>query len=304
MSRFSLLKKINVGGLVEKNVSLTKYTTFKIGGNSKYLVTIKTLEGFLKVMNYIQKEKIEYFVLGAGSNLLVSDRGFDGIVILLDGDFSRSTIIDTGVEFGAGIRLVDAFVFSRGLGLSGFEILGGIPGTIGGAVYMNAGAYGMDMSQVVDYVVAYVNGKICYFENGECLFDYRQSVFQRNGAIILRVGCRLTPKEKDKIQSEYFRYLMCRKESQPLEYPSAGSVFKRVDGLNISAMLDEMGVKGMSEGGAKVSTKHANFIISENATARDVYMLICKIKKLFNERYGIKLQTEIKFLGDFYEIDR
>lgn len=301
ISRTMLLKKLNAKGEVRKNVKLNSFTTFRLGGGAKYLLVINTLENFLKVMDYIEKHNLKYFILGAGSNVLVADSGYDGIVIKLSGDLSRIITQGDIVEVGAGAKLVGVYTWARDRNLSGLEILATIPATIGGAVYMNAGAYGVEIKDIVDYVIAYVDCRIKYFKNSECGFGYRKSVFQDNKAIILRVGLKLQNSQKDKIQNVYLETLKKKQSSQPLDKYSAGSTFKRIDGLNISKMLDDMGAKGLCVGGARVSTKHANFIINEGAKAQDVFDLIFLIKKKFKDTYGIDIESEIKFLGDFYE---
>ncbi len=296
----SKLKSLNIGGEVNKNVSLDEYTTYKLGGKAKCVVTISTIEGLIKVMDYIESRGIEYFILGAGSNLLVSDKGYNGVVIKLAGNFARFEQTSDGlVSIGAGMRLTKAYAMSKDLGLSGLQVLATIPATIGGAVYMNAGAYGEQISDRIEYVVAFISGKIKYFDHSACNFGYRTSVFQSLNAIILRVGFRLECEEREIIELGFKETLQKKRTSQPLEYPSAGSVFKRIDGLNVSKMLDDMGIKGMKVGGAMVSYKHANFILNLGGTATDVYVLIHKIKKMFKEKYDIDLVTEIKFLGEF-----
>lgn len=296
----SKLKSLNVGGEVRKNVSLHEYTTFKLGGKAKYMVTISTLEGLIKVMDYITARNIDYFILGAGSNLLISDKGYNGAVIKLDGDFARLEQTEDGlISVGAGMRLAKAYAITKDLGLSGLEVLATIPATIGGAVYMNAGAFGEQISDHIEYVTALVDGKIKYFCHNDCHFGYRSSVFQTLNAIILRVGFLFESGSKEKIELGFRNTLQKKRVLQPLEYPSAGSVFKRIDGLNVSKMLDDMGIKGMRVGGAMVSYKHANFILNLGGTAKDVYLLIHKVKKMFKDRYDIELKTEIKFLGEF-----
>lgn len=300
MSSYHQLKKCNKGGTILKNVSLSNYTTFKIGGRAKIMVTIKTIEGFIRVMDYIQNKKLRYFILGEGSNLLISDKGYDGVVILLKGDLARISETHDGIEVGAGARLTTAYIEARNLGLSGLEVLGTIPGSTGGAIYMNAGAYDTCISDIVSYVIAYVDGKIKYYTLSECEFGYRSSIFQKNNAIILRVGLKLITKDPNDIQAKYLDTLKRKRLSQPLSFPSAGSVFKGIGDLSVSKMLDDMGVKGLREGGAMVSDKHANFIVNDgNAKAKDVYVLIHKVKKMFKDTYGIDLQIEIQFLGDF-----
>lgn len=296
----SKLKSLNVGGKVEKGVCLQNYTTFKLGGKAKYMICISTLEGLIKVMDYINGRKQKFFVLGAGSNLLVSDKGYDGLVINLDGDFARlEQSLDGLTSIGAGMRLSKAYSIIKDLGFSGLEVLATIPATIGGAVYMNAGAFCEQISDNIEYVVALVDGKITYFSRDDCNFGYRYSVFQSLHAIILRVGFRFASKDKVKIEEEFKSALQRKRESQPLEYPSAGSVFKAIDGVVVSKMLDDMNIKGMRIGGAVVSDKHANFILNRGGSANDVYRLINKIKFMFKEKYNIDLETEIKFLGEF-----
>lgn len=305
MSRcsYSKLKKLNYNGKVIKNASLDMYCTFLCGGKANCLVEVRTLENFLAVMDYITKEKLEYFVLGAGSNILVSDDGYKGIVIKFDGDLALSRQVeDTLIECGSGCKLSVAFAFAKSLNLSGLECGAGIPASIGGATYMNAGAYGFEMSKVVEYVVAYLEGKITYFHRKDCDFLYRHSVFQENKAIILRVGLRLQKSSKEEIESLFLETMKKRALAQPLEFPSAGSVFKKVDGLNVSKMLDDCGLKGLTLGDAQVSLKHANFIVNiGEATAQDIYYLIRIVQKRFKDRTGIDLTPEIKFLGEFNE---
>lgn len=296
------LRKLNYKGELIKNVHLKDYTTFKCGGIGKYLLKVKTLENFLAVINYLNSLNVKYFILGAGSNLLVSDNGYDGILIQFAGDLARIEILDDIVECGAGCRLASVITFAKEEGLSGIEDGIGIPASIGGAVYMNASAYDFEMSKVVDYVVAYINEKITYFHNDECKFSYRHSVFQDNNAIILRVGLKLTPQPKEEIELRMKEVMTRRLETQPLNLPSAGCVFKRMSGIVVSKELDNCGLKGLTFGGAKVSERHANFIVNfRNATSQDVYELIEVVKVRMKNKLGIELQTEIKLLGDFDE---
>jgi len=302
---FSKLKKLNHNGKTYKNYALTFCNTFKVGGKAKYFLKICTLENFLKVMFYLQDLQVVPFILGNGSNILIADTGYDGVVIAFEGDFGRITVGDTLIECGAGVRLGVAFATAKDLGLAGLEDSAGIPATIGGATYMNAGAYDFEMSKVVEYVVAYLDGKIVFFDNKSCEFAYRHSVFQENNAIILRVGLRLKKSNIQDVQNRYLQVLDKRKETQPLDYPSAGCVFKRIDGVAVSKMLDEDGFKGRCVGGAMVSLKHANFIINKNnATSNDILKLINLIKDDFFKLHNIQLECEIKLLGEFDEIKR
>jgi len=301
----SVIRKLNKNGEVYKNFPLSKLTTFKIGGVAKYYIKICTLENFIKVMSYLSQKKVPYYILGNGSNVLASDHGYDGVIIKLDGDFNRILIRENQMECGAGVSIAKAYVYAREKGLCGFECGAGIPATIGGATYMNAQCNGFEMSEIIDYVVAYHNEKITYLKNSDCDFGYRRSIFQNDEYIILRVGFKL---ENDKIENIVKRYndsLAKRRQTQPINYPNAGCVFKRIDGIIVSQLLDEMGVKGQSIGGAMVSDKHANFIVNfNNATSQNIFELINKIKKEFYDKYNVWLETELKFLGEFDEINR
>ena len=302
---FAKLRKCNHNGKTYKNYEMKNLTTFKIGGKCKYFLKICTLENFIKVMLYLEKISVVPIVFGNGSNILISDKGYNGVIISFGGDFGICNQYDDILEFGVGVSLGVAYAEAKKLNFSGLEDSAGIPATIGGAVYMNAGAYNFEMSKIVDYVVAYVGGKITYFTNADCKFSYRHSVFQENGAIILRVGLKLEHKEKAEIENRFFEVMCRRKQSQPLEYGSAGCVFKRRDDIIVSKALDDAGLKGLSIGGAKVSEKHANFIINyNNATAQNVYDLIKLVKSKFIEIYNIDLECEIQFLGEFDETKR
>ncbi|MBQ7351380.1 MAG: UDP-N-acetylmuramate dehydrogenase [Clostridia bacterium] len=298
------LKKLNHHGEVLQSVEFSEFCTFKCGGKLKVLLKINTLENFIKIMYYLEEIGEKFFVLGAGSNVLCSDGGYDGVVIKLEGDFVRSRqLSETEIECGAGVKLSQLFAIAKSLGLSGLECGAGIPATIGGATFMNAGAYGFEMSQIIKYVVAYVDGRITYFDNSDCQFDYRHSVFQENNGVILRVGFAFQKRNIEDIDFDFKETMKKRLESQPLDYPNAGSIFKRIDGIVVSKVLDNCGVKGLTLGSAKVSDKHANFIINTgNAESQDIYELIEIIKYRVKKQTGIELQTEIKLLGEFDEV--
>lgn len=296
------LKKINKWGECVVNVSLKNLTTFKIGGNAKVLLKINTIESFIKVTDYISKKKLPYFIIGNGSNILASSKGYDGVLIKFGGDFDRIEYYENILEVGSAAMLGAVLAKSKELNLTGFEDSVGIPATVGGATYMNAGAYNFEMSKVVESVVAFVDGKIKYFDNISCEFGYRKSVFQENKAIILRVRFKLEYGDKETISLRCKEVIEKRKNSQPLEFPSVGSVFKRMDNLVVSKCLDDCKIKGIKIGNAEVSTKHANFIINKgNATSQDVVSLINKVKKIFEEKYNERLNCEIKLLGEFDE---
>lgn len=305
MSRFRLniskLKKLNNNGILLTNADMSKYCTYKCGGKVKFLLMINTIENFIKVMQYLSKNNIPYFVLGNGSNILVSDRGYKGVVIKLGGDFARiEDLSESSIECGAGVKLSQIYNYCLNSNLSGIEEGAGIPATIGGAVYMNASAYSYQTAELIEYVVAYVNGKIEYFDNASCGFGYRKSVFQNNGAIILRVGLKLTKADKTKIADNFKTSMQKRIATQPLDKASAGCVFKRQENIQVSKLIDEAGLKGLTIGQAQVSYKHANFIVNlGGATAQDIYDLIQLIKVKIKDKYGIEIESEIKFIGEF-----
>lgn len=293
----SKLIKLNKWGTTHFQKELKDLNTFRINGKAKIYMEIGTIENFLDVLQYIQSCHERIFILGGGSNILVGEY-FDGVVIKLVGDFDRIEIIDDVIEMGAGVRLISALQFCIDKNLAGFEESIGIPGTIGGATYMNASCYNFEMAKIVNYVVAYNlhTGKITYLNNSSCSFDYRKSIFQNDNFVILRVGFKLNSCPKEVLEEKKKEIIAMRNNSQPKGY-SAGSVFKKIDNLNVSKMLDDMGIKGRCVGGAEVSIKHANFILNtNNATSAEVKSLIESIQKDFEDKYNLKLQREIKYL--------
>lgn len=292
----SFLQKVNARGVVEFNKDLLRLNTFRISAKSRIYLEINTIENLIDTVDYLHKLNISIFILGGGSNVLVDN--YSGAVIKLGGDFCHIEEIDDIIEIGSAVQLSKVYKFTLEHSLGGFEESVGIPGTIGGAVYMNASCYGFEMSRLVEYVVAYNidTGKITYFSQDNCLFGYRDSVFKCNKYIILRVGLKLHYLDSDIINQICKDTLNKRKLNQPKGF-SAGCVFKRIDGLNISKMLDDMGIKGKSVNDAIVSDKHANFIMNKgNATSADIKKLIEEIKAEFKKTYNIDLQTEIKYL--------
>ena len=305
MSRLRLniskLKKLNKKGKVIINADMSKYCTYKCGGKARILMYVNTFENFIKLMSYFRDKEIPYYVIGNGSNLLISDKGYKGIVLKLGGDFARiEQESETSLECGGGVTLAKLFAYCLENGLSGLEDGAGIPATVGGAVCMNASAYNYETAKIVEYVVAYVNGKIEYFDRKNCCFGYRTSIFQNTSSIILRVGLSFVKSDKDLINDRFIQIAQKRLETQPLDKFSAGSVFKKLDGISISQLLDEAQLKGLTIGRAQVSLKHANFIINlGGAKSQDIYDLIKLVQTKILDKYKIKIDTEIKFLGEF-----
>ena len=278
---------------------MSKHTSFKIGGNADVYIKVNNLSKLSTILKECQASDVDYMILGNGSNLLVSDDGIRGVVIRLDGDFRKITLLDdTTIFCGAGATLAYLCKFALNCGLSGLEFAWGIPGTVGGAVFMNAGAYDGEMKDVV-HSVSHISpsGEIGRTENDDLKFGYRTSVYRSNNMIITGVTLKLKKGNPDEIRAKMDDYMSRRSTKQPLEYPSAGSVFKRPEGNFAGALIEQCGLKGKTCGGAQVSEKHAGFIINKsNATAKDVRDLIGEIQKTVSEKTGYSLECELIIL--------
>lgn len=283
---------------IKQKENMKNHTSFKIGGAADYFVYVKSLDELKKVIKKAKELDLPFFILGKGSNLLVSDKGIEGVVICLTG-FNEITVCDEVVEAQAGASLAQVCVNACENGLTGLEFAYGIPGTVGGGLYMNAGAYGGEMSQVVvsaKYIDAY--GDEGEFDINEMQLGYRTSIFKQNGKIITSVKFKLEKGNKEKIKSAMDDFMSRRKDKQPLEYPSAGSTFKRPEGYFAGALIQENNLKGFSVGGAMVSEKHAGFVINYNsATSQDVKKLMEEIQKRVYENNNVKLEPEVIFVG-------
>ena len=278
---------------------MKKRTTFKVGGPARYFVTAENEEQLRSVFLFCQKEGIRTFIIGAGSNLLFCDDGFDGVVISLKGEFSDASVKGETVTAGAGVMLSRLCNIAKENSLSGLEFAFGIPGTVGGAVFMNAGAYGGEIKDVLRSVKTMdKNGNIKTYQCEEAGLSYRNSVFQQNGEIILSAEFLLIKGNKDKIEGRMNELFGRRKEKQPLEYGSAGSTFKRPEGYFAAALIEECGLKGKNVGDAEVSRKHSGFIINKgNATASEVLELIDIVKETVYKEKNVELQCEVKIVG-------
>lgn len=285
---------------VLENEPMKKYTTFKIGGNAQMLIIADTLRGLTSVLKECTDENISVFILGNGSDLLVSDKGISGVVIKLGREFSSISLVDDDTIFcGAGVSLAKLTAFACDNSLSGLEFAWGIPGSAGGAAYMNAGAYGGEMKDVlVQCMHIDRNGVRGQFSADELKFAYRKSVYTDNDLIITGLVLKLNRDSQTEIRARMDDYMNRRKLKQPLEYPSAGSVFKRPEGYFAGALIEEAGLKGVSVGGAQVSEKHCGFIVNKgNATSEDVFALVKKIKDEVKKNSGVELECEIKAIG-------
>jgi UDP-N-acetylmuramate dehydrogenase len=276
------------------------HTTFHIGGPADVLVMPESVAEVISVIEWARKQGLPYLVIGAGSNLLVRDGGFRGLVVKLGDNFNRIEFNGIEVKAQAGVKVSHLAAMAAEQGLGGLEFSEGIPGSLGGAVHMNAGAYGGEFSQVVTSVtVLNEAGELLALKKSELEFGYRSSIIQRLRYVVLEVELELHPEEPHLIKERMQELSRQRKERQPLEFPSAGSVFKRPPGRFVGPMIDELGLKGYRVGDAEVSSKHAGFIVNRGqATARDVLALVSFIQQRVKEKFGVDLETEFLIIGE------
>ena len=296
-----IYKQLIESGIDKDNIlidePMNKHTSFKVGGKADLFVKAYNIEEIKSILRIVSKNDVPLFVLGNGTNLLVRDEGFRGIILQVK--LEEINISGTEVAVGAGVKNA---VLSKKLtdySLTGFEFVSGIPGTIGGAIKMNAGAYGGEMKDIVSEVT-YLDyeGNVYTINNSECEFEYRHSRFFNEKAIILEVKLKLKKGNKSEIEDKVKELLSQRKEKQPLEYPNAGSTFKRGEGFITAKLIDECGLKGYKIGGAEVSEKHAGFIINKyNATSADIINLIQHVQKEVKEKKGEDIKLEIEIIG-------
>ena len=279
-------------GEVYENADLKKYTTYKVGGKADYLVLPYDIEALIKLLKYLDHNNIKHKVIGNGSNLIFLG-DYNGVLIKLDIEIN-----DEYIKAGAGASLICLALKCSKLGLTGMEFATGIPGTVGGAVYMNAGAYNESMSDIIESVkVLDDNYNIKELTNHDLMFNYRDSLLQHKKYICLEVNIKLNKGDIDSILELIEKRKQKRIETQPLEYPSAGSVFRNPEGESAWKLVEGIGYKGKSIGGAKVSEKHANFIINAgNADGKDIKELIDEIKKEVKIKYNIDLKAEQEFV--------
>ena len=284
---------------VSFNVPMKKHTTFRIGGECDIFCEPKNAYELAGLIRLLNENNQSYIVLGNGSNVLVSDEGIRGVVIKIGEQMSEVSVCGEEITSGAGILLSRLSKKAMNESLSGMECISGIPGSVGGAVYMNAGAYGAEIADILQSVT-YVSheGEIITLEKADLSLGYRKSVFMENGGIVTSCVLKLKKGDKEKIAQDMAEVTKKRVEKQPLELPSAGSTFKRPQGYFAGALIEECGLKGYSVGGAKVSEKHAGFVVNfDNATANDVLAVIEHVQKTVYEKFGVGLEPEVKFIG-------
>ena len=286
---------------IKQNEPMKNHTSFKIGGPAEFYIKIKSVEELRKILEFAKNENIKVTIIGNGSNVLVPDEGINGIVIRTNlKDINIENKDSKNVEVTVNDAVPIGFLAQKLLKeeITGFEELSGIPGTIGGAILMNAGAHGKEMKDIVTEIVAMdYDGKMYKFTNEEAEFSYRHSKFCSGEYIIIQAKLQFKKGNKEEIKAKMDEYAQYRKEKQPIEYPSAGSTFKRGTDFITAKLIDEAGLKGYSIGGAKISEKHAGFIINTgNATAKDVLDLAKYVTDKVYEKFNKKIELEIKIL--------
>ncbi|MFA8437586.1 UDP-N-acetylmuramate dehydrogenase [Pueribacillus sp. YX66] len=296
------LRQENIGHVVI-NEPLSKHTTIKLGGPAELYVEPKDVESLIRLMDFIGTAGKEWFVIGRGSNLLIKDGGIKGVVINLAKGIQHLNYVDEErIVVGGGYPLIKLVTIISRKGLSGLEFAGGIPGSVGGAVYMNAGAHGSDMSNIVTRVhVLFSDGTMKWLTNKDMQFSYRTSRLQAERGIVVEVEMQLKKGDKDRIVQEMKKHKDYRRDTQPWNDPCCGSVFRNPLPDHSGALIEKAGLKGKKMGGVMISSMHGNFIINvdkDKAKAQDVLDLIAFIKQTIKEKYNIELETEVEIVGE------
>ncbi len=286
---------------IKINEPMSKHTSFRVGGPAKVFLAVRSEEILSKVLQALSDRKLPYFVLGNGSNLLVSDSGYDGVMVYLAEEFAGIEI--QGNEIKAGAAAFLGKIARRALEeeLTGLEFAAGIPGSLGGGIVMNAGAYGGELSQVVTKVRAMnAVGNVILLEKNELLLGYRTSIFKMQPFVVLEVTMELQKGDKINISAKMNEYTKARVEKQPLEYPSSGSTFIRPEGYFAGKLIMDAGLRGFSVGDAQVSEKHCGFVINKgNATATEIHTLMDVVTQKVKEQFGVELEPEVILLGEW-----
>lgn len=280
---------------------MKKHTTFRIGGPADYYLCPHSTEELQKILQICRENKLEFFILGNGSNLLVSDKGYRGVVIQLWKNFSDIETEDNTITVKAGTLLSKVAAEALEESLTGMEFASGIPGTMGGAVMMNAGAYGGEMKDIIREVTVLTReGELLTLSKEEMNFGYRTSVVKEKGYVVISAVLQLRKGDREEIRKVMDELKERRVTKQPLDMPSAGSTFKRPEGYFAGKLIMDAGLRGFSVGGAQISEKHCGFVVNKgDATAADVFGLIREVQKRVQEQFGVTLEPEVKFLGEF-----
>lgn len=306
MAETEIVKKlIDINGeqCVSESEAMSRHTTFRIGGPARVFVSPDNIDKIINTIELLKKEEQEYFILGNGSNLLVADEGYNGIVVstenLKELNIEKEDGDMTYIYAQAGVMLSRAAVLASESSLTGFEFAGGIPGSIGGAVSMNAGAYGGEIKDViVSADVLMEDGSVVKMTNKELELSYRNSIIQKKNLVVLSAEFALKKGKKEEILAKMKDFSTRRRDKQPLEYASAGSTFKRPEGYFAGKLIEDAGLRGFRIGDAQVSEKHCGFVINRgNATASQIAELIREVQKRVYDNSGVHLEPEVKFLG-------
>ncbi len=287
--------------MVLLNEPMSNHTTFRVGGPADYFVIPKTAEDIKKIVALCKKNDMPYYILGNGSNLLVGDKGYRGVVIQIYKEMNQIQVVGDMIKAQAGALLSKVGAVALEMGLTGFEFAAGIPGTVGGAVVMNAGAYGGETKDILkSATVLSEDGRVMTLTNAELELGYRTSIVAKKGYIVLEAEYQLRTGDSDDVRIRMNELKVQRTTKQPLEYPSAGSTFKRPEGYFAGKLIQDAGLRGFKVGGAQVSEKHCGFVINVgNATAADIDQLIRQVAEKVKADFGVTLEPEVKRLGDF-----
>ena len=289
----------------EDNIHLQEpmavHTTFRVGGPADCLIEIESAEQLKKVQRYLYQVEYPFTVVGNGSNLLVSDNGYQGIILQIGRKMSNISVNGNVIVAQSGATMAQVAAEAWKNGLTGLEFASGIPGTVGGGVVMNAGAYGGELAQVVTYVqVLNIEGEFMNLDNDTLEFGYRRSTIRRQPFIVTEVTFELAPGNPEMIKAKMDELAVKRREKQPLEFPSAGSTFKRPEGHFAGELIMNAGLRGFQVGGARVSDKHCGFVVNTgNASAADIMDVIWEVQRRVKDRFGVDLEPEVVFLGAF-----
>lgn len=288
-------------GAVRRKEPMKNHTTFRAGGPAEYFVCPENSRELAELLKLCRQKGFPWFILGNGSNLLVSDRGFDGLVIAMEEGFSRIQTEGTSMTAGAGVLLSQMARKACEAGLTGLEFAAGIPGTLGGGTVMNAGAYGSELKDVLEWVKIFdTEGREILLPAADLELGYRTSRILQKGYVVLEAGLSLKKGKPEDIRRRMEELAAARREKQPLEYPSAGSTFKRPPGYFAGKLIQDAGLRGKQMGGAQVSEKHCGFVINrDNASAEDIWKLCRFVTEKVREQFHVELEMEVKLLGDF-----
>ncbi len=283
------------------NEPMWKHTTFRAGGEAQCFIRVSRVDQLVKLIPYFREVEIPYFILGNGSNLLVGDKGYQGVILQIGNKMNHISANGTRITAEAGASLSGVAAWALEKGLTGLEFASGIPGTLGGGIVMNAGAYGGEIKQIVSLVtVMNRQGEILELDNETMEFGYRTSIIRNRPFIVLESVMDLQPGNREEIRARMEELSRRRKAKQPLEFASAGSTFKRPEGYFAGKLIMDAGLRGYSIGGAQVSEKHCGFVINTGrATAADIVEVIQEVQERVKDKFGVTLEREVIFLGDF-----